>query len=131
MQVVATHKTPDTVNIDGVNITDTLDICNAFNEYFANIGKQNIGNPSIQLPSSTCTTVYLDPVTECKIYNIGRKMTNSKSTSYDTIGFEMLQQDIHFYNSFTELYCQPLFSYWQKKISTSEVVLVNVLSPLV
>lgn len=56
---------------------------NAFKEYFPSVTKVDIGNLLIQVPSAYQ-------------YHILMKMKNSKSTDFDTIGIEILKQDIYF-----------------------------------
>lgn len=106
------------VLVDGVEIHSPVDICNAFNEYFCNVGVNLVKNlpPASKsftdyLKSSLSESIYVEPITELEIFNLINSLSNKKSCGHDGINTILIKDNVkHFCKPLTYLFNLSLSS---------------------
>lgn len=91
------------LNVNGVTLYDSKDICNGFNSYFSTVGQNlvddliknnkntNVGDFKTYCPRSIINSIFITPTDEYEILGIINKLRDSKAPGYDNIGPKLIK----------------------------------------
>ena len=101
-------KTTNKLIVDGDSITNPVDICNAFNEYFCTVGEKLVkqlpigsSNFSNFLSPPVRNSIFVDSISHFELINVINSLKNQKSCGIDGFNSQLIKK-----NKF--LLCDPL-----------------------
>ena len=116
----------DAIMSNNCKVTDTLDICNALNEYFSTVGPKLVedlhnANQGINkcdfkefCDKSIVHTMFINPVDATELLQLIKYLKNGKSPGPDEIG-PALVKDV------SAIICEPLVHIFNLSLSTGHV----------
>ena len=112
---------PNSININGTEIKDPMQIANRFNEYFTNIGPKlassipsTASHFSSYISENSETSLFFTPTSENEIIKIVNSLEPSKSCGYDNLNVNLLKKIIFYIVSplnhiFNLSFCSGIF----------------------
>ena len=95
------------LRVNNTTLTETEDICNAFNKYFNTVGQQLVDELNNRNPGSNkidfikyCepsmkNSMFCEPVSREELFKLINNLKNSKSPGFDNIGPKLIKQVMH------------------------------------